>query len=208
LHRIRLKKFIPNKPLVDNYQNEKLQADEEIIIPQDDLYTISWESNFGEQLENAISDNVPNSSTRASVDTPIVLVPRERTNSNTSEQHEAATQRSPKVSPHDVNGRTTKYKRTNSGPSDVIAENTSKESGNDTELIEIIPNNAGNTGNGSTEENNGKIEKDTDNASNVGGDIIVPEISENGPNETTSPRGGRYNLRPNPNPNFSDEYRY
>ena len=41
LHRIRLKKFVPNKPLEDNYQNEKLQADEEIIIPQDDLYTIS-----------------------------------------------------------------------------------------------------------------------------------------------------------------------
>ena len=26
--------------------------------------------------------------------------------------------------------------------------------------------------------------------------------------ETERPRGGKYNLRPNPTPNFTDEYRY
>ena len=116
----------------DNYQNEKLQADEEIIIPQDDLYTISWESNFGEQLENTISNNWTNSSTRAGVDMPIVLVPQERINSNTSEQHDEnnddAAQCSPKVSPHDVIGRTPECKRTNNGRTDVIIEDTSNES--------------------------------------------------------------------------------
>ena len=46
LHRIRLKKFVPNTPSEDKYAKEKLQPDDEIIIPQDDLYTISWEADF------------------------------------------------------------------------------------------------------------------------------------------------------------------
>ena len=37
LHRTRLKKFVPNAPWKDKYQEEKLQPDEEIAIPQDDL---------------------------------------------------------------------------------------------------------------------------------------------------------------------------
>ena len=50
LHRIRLKKFVPNLPPVDSYREERLQPDEEIIIQQDDLYIIMWETDFGEQL--------------------------------------------------------------------------------------------------------------------------------------------------------------
>ena len=45
-----------------------------------------------------------------------------------------------------------------------------------------------------------------------GKDIIVPDLSSNENEkmvvENESPRGGKYNLRPNPNPNVSDEYRY
>ena len=49
----------------------------------------------------------------------------------------------------------------------------------------------------------------TEIASNRGADITVPRISENERNEENScPRGGKYNLRPKPNPNFTDEYRY
>ena len=40
IHRIRLKKIVPHTPLEDNYSGEKLQPDEEIVIPQDDLYTL------------------------------------------------------------------------------------------------------------------------------------------------------------------------
>ena len=50
LHRIRLEKFVPNFPLEDEYKEEKLQPDEEIVIPQDDLYTISWEEDFDYDL--------------------------------------------------------------------------------------------------------------------------------------------------------------
>ena len=46
LHRIRLKKFVPNQPLEDNFREQQLQPDEVIVIPQDDLYVITWETDF------------------------------------------------------------------------------------------------------------------------------------------------------------------
>ena len=54
---------------------------------------------------------------------------------------------------------------------------------------------------------------DVRNSPNRGEDNSVPGISDNGKNtenenETSSPRGGKYNLRPNPTPNYTDEYRY
>ena len=45
-----------------------------------------------------------------------------------------------------------------------------------------------------------------------GEDNPVPGISDDAMNEKVEenaiPRGGKYNLRPNPNPNYTDEYRY
>ena len=64
LHRIRLKKFVPNAPLEDNYKEEKLQPDEEIIIPQDDLYTISWEADFEYELFEPKTNDWPHTATR------------------------------------------------------------------------------------------------------------------------------------------------
>ena len=63
MHRIRLKKFVPNQPLEDNFREERLQPDEEIVIPQDDLYIITWETNFGEQLATQGSEPIPASLT-------------------------------------------------------------------------------------------------------------------------------------------------
>ena len=52
-------------------------------------------------------------------------------------------------------------------------------------------------------------ENDAQNSPNRGDDIIVPEISKNDArNESLSPRGVKYNLRPNPNPNYSEDFRY
>ena len=58
-------------------------------------------------------------------------------------------------------------------------------------------------------ERNSTNENDARNPPNKRVDIIVPEISENDArNESLSPRGGKYNLRPNPNPNYSEDFRY
>ena len=48
LHRIRLRKYEPNVPLRDERPEGNLQPDEDIVIPQDDLYVITWETNFGD----------------------------------------------------------------------------------------------------------------------------------------------------------------
>ena len=51
-----------------------------------------------------------------------------------------------------------------------------------------------------------------DRQSSGGRDTIVPEVFDNENDdmivENESPRGRKYNLRPNPTPNFTDEYRY
>ena len=61
LPRIRLKRFVPNQPLEDNFREQRLQPDEEIVIPQDDLYIITWETGFGEQLVTRGSETIPTS---------------------------------------------------------------------------------------------------------------------------------------------------
>ena len=38
-----------------------MQQDEEIVIPQDDLYTITWETNFGDQLATRGNEPIPTS---------------------------------------------------------------------------------------------------------------------------------------------------
>ena len=59
--RIRHKKFVPNQPPEVNFRDERLQQDEDTIIPQGDLYTITWETNFGEQLATRGNEPIPTS---------------------------------------------------------------------------------------------------------------------------------------------------
>ena len=47
--------------LEDKFREERLQQDEESVIPQDDLYTITWETNFGEQLPTRGNEPIPTS---------------------------------------------------------------------------------------------------------------------------------------------------
>ena len=68
LHRIRLKKFVPNAPLEDKYKHEKIQPDDKIVIPQEDLYTTSWEVDFELELFGPRKENWPDAATRLSND--------------------------------------------------------------------------------------------------------------------------------------------
>ena len=68
LHRIRLKKFVPNAPLEDKYDGEKLQPDNEIVVSQDDLYTISWEVDFEYELFEPRKDDWTDVATRRPTD--------------------------------------------------------------------------------------------------------------------------------------------
>ena len=64
LHRIRLENFVPNKPLTDTYRNEELQPDEDTKIPQDDLYTLTWEADFGKSISELADNTSTNVSAR------------------------------------------------------------------------------------------------------------------------------------------------
>ena len=55
---------MPNTPLQDNYSGEKIQPDDKIVIPQDDLYTISWEVVFDYELFETRTDTWPDKSIR------------------------------------------------------------------------------------------------------------------------------------------------
>ena len=59
LHRIRLRKYEPNTVLQDIRPVGNLQPDDEIIIPQDDLYVITWETNFGEFPNSTEENSIP-----------------------------------------------------------------------------------------------------------------------------------------------------
>ena len=50
LHRIRLRKYNPEKPPEDNYSEAQWQTDDNIVVPEDDLYTLAWEAEFGGHL--------------------------------------------------------------------------------------------------------------------------------------------------------------
>ena len=60
LHRTRLKKFVQHQQLGDGYREEKLQPDQEIINEQDDFCKITWETDFGDQLETRVNVLNPN----------------------------------------------------------------------------------------------------------------------------------------------------
>ena len=213
LHRIRLKKFLPNQPLEDNFQEQQLQPDEEIVIPQDDLYVITWETDFGEQLvtrgNETIPTSMPNGERPNAAETNTNNVAENEadyiiTSDETNYADHAARNRNERLN-HDVTKRNEASEATSSSKYDwpnpavylkgreTTLPNTDKRPKND----EILP------------ERNLTNENDAQKFPKRGDDIIVPEISENeARNESLSPRGGKYNLRPNPNPNYSEDFRY
>ena len=58
-------------------------------------------------------------------------------------------------------------------------------------------------------DRNSSNEKDAQHSPKREDDNIVPEISQDDDkNKNLSPRGGKYNLRTNPNPNYSKDFKY
>ena len=212
LHRIRLKKFVLNQPLEDNFREQRLQPDEEIVIPQDDLYIITWETEFGEQLVTQGSETIPTS-------TPNGERPNAaETNTNDVTENEADYIITREVT-NNGNAAQSRNDRLNDdvterNESTAVTENEESDWPNPTvspkNQEKSLPNTADRLKNDENfSERNLTNENDTQNSPNRGDDIIVPEISENDArNESLSPRGGKYNLRPNPNPNYSEDFRY
>ena len=213
LHRIRLRKYTPNTPLQDNRPEGNLQADDEIIIPQDDLYIISWETNFDDfppTAENrTIIDEFPTNSdeqdaiitdldlrsTRRQTNTDAAHVDDAENDSRSNEIDEADI-RSARRQTNTETDNTEQYSRESHNDD---RQSTRRQQSTDFENDEILPQDSPNDENA---EFSNYREKDT----------IVPDVlneeNDDCVVENESPRGGKYNLRPNPTPNFTDEYRY
>ena len=198
LHRIRLKKFVPNTPLVDRYSKDKLQPEEEIVVPQDDLYTISWEADFDYEIFEPTQDAVPHGTTQ-----------RDAAQASDATENDV-TERRPLIdeSPYAAENENDVTEKDECRATNSDAEKPSRaDSPNGPNAANSPPNSENNDNDGLNEN-----EEDT-NVSNRGGDITVPGKSEDekaneNSDEHASPRGGKYNLRPNHNPNFTDEYKY
>ena len=221
LHRIRLKKFVPNVPLEDKYKAEKLQPDEEIVIPQDDLYTISWEADFEYELFKPRKNDWPDTATRLPQDATngeVDYYVTENESSNTNNGERSSSKRNENdVIENNIQPRSATTHDAPSPLNDTPFETENNKS--DANENKIGPRSATSRTTSSPlnetpcgTENQNDVTNDLENAeiaSKGGADITVPGISENeNSEESLSPRGGKYNLRHNPNLNFSDEYRY
>ena len=212
LHRIRLRKYTPNTDIRDVRPEGNLQTDDEIIIPQDDLYIISWETEFDDfppnsEFKNASDDPSMNSDQR---DAKITDLDLRSTRHDQNTDDAAAEQRRDQLA--ELDPRSTRLQHdTNSeeseqlpGQSTEIASETDLESTGQQSNTDSEPDTT--TSEGPSEAGNPDFSNPREK------DIIVPDLSDRETDdpvaENESPRGGKYNLRPNPTPNFTDEYRY
>ena len=213
MHRIRLKKFVPNQPPEDNFREQRLQPDDEIIIPQDDLYVITWETNFGEQLDTRGSEPIPASLTNDQQPSTAEANASDATENEvdyviTSDESNLTDRAS-----HSRDERLNDDVTERNEPT-AVTENNKSDWPNPAVFPKNQENSLPNTADGpendeTFSERNSMNENNAQNSPKRGDDISVPEISENDArNESLSPRGGKYNLRPNPNPNYSEDFRY
>ena len=208
LHRIRLRKYIPNTPLQDNRPEGNLQADDEIIIPQDDLYIISWETNFDDFPPHSESQVLPDEfPTNSDEHDAIVtdLDPRStRRQINTDAANTDAPSHEVDEADHRSARRQTNTESDNSEQYTRDLRNEHRQSARRQQSTEF--------------ENDELLNQDSPNDENSefstygGNDTAVPDVlteeTDDCVVENESPRGGKYNLRPNPTPNFTEEYRY
>ena len=199
LHRIRLQKYSPEKPLEDNYQEIQWQVDDNNVVPQDDLYTIAWEAEFGGHL----------------FDVPIIYTHPIAIDFDDSHTQGPDTDIVPRSYFHDSNNGQNRETCPISDPS--VPQTPKPKLNGQCQDIE--------TTTGLTQNDNAKhlYESITD-AEVTCKPVTQPPstqsdtsstIDSNNPTAEDIPktksnysRGGKYNLRPNPNPNYSEIYRY
>ena len=208
LHRIRLRKYTPNTTLQDTRPEGNLQADDEIIIPQDDLYIISWETNFDDFPPNTEQQTTPKDYPTHSDEQDAIITDLDLRSTRRQENTDAAGNDSPSREVAEADLRSARRQ-------------TNTESDNPDQYARDLPNEdrQSDRRQQSTEsENNDLTNQDSpmdtklEISTSGGNDTSVPDViieeTDDYVVENESPRGGKYNLRPNPTPNFTDEYRY
>ena len=178
LHRIRLRKYIPQAPLADNFVRETEWQKEDTLISQDDLYAHTWNTSFGPShfdttLENC--DQQEDTVDYEPISQPEIYCPPAHNNFENSGGI-------PAEQPAVNNEEPQLIEKTPS-------ENESHEPISETSRISENSQDTPRQISPQTPENN-------------------PEIDAQEAEEIVNTRSEKYNLRPNPNPNYSDSYRY
>ena len=199
LHRIRLRKYNPERPPEDNYQEAQWQIDDNSVVPQDYSYTIAWEAEFGGHLfDIPIIYTDPNAidfddSHTQGPDT--VIVPR-------SFFHDSSDGQNRETCPiSDPSVPQTLLPKLN-GQNQDIETSTDLTQNDNAQHIPESSTDAEITCKPVTQPP--LTESDTSSTL----DINNPTAENFPKKENNSSRGGKYNLRPNPNPNYSEIYGY
>ena len=199
LHRNRLRKYNPETPPEDNYQEAQWQIDDNIVVPQDDLYTIAWEAEFGGHLfDIPIIYTDPNAidfdeSHTQGPDT--VIVPRLYFHDPSDSQNWETCPTSDPTLPQILLPKS-------NGQSQDIETSTDLTQNDNAKHISESSTDAEITCKPVTQPPLMK----SDTSSTL--DINNPTAEDIHKKESKSSRGRKYHLRPNPNPNCSEIYRY
>ena len=178
LHRIRLRKCTPQAPFADNFVSETEWQKEDTLVSQDDLYAHAWGSNFGSS---------PFDPDHGNCDQQEDTVEYEPTS-------QPKIYRPPSLDNSKNSGGIPARQPAVNVKEPQITEKSSSENENH-EPIPETSRNPEDTRENPTQNSPKSPETNTEN------DAQEAE-------ETVNTRGEKYNLRPNPNPNYSDSYCY
>ena len=199
LHRIHLRKYNPEKPPEDNYQEAQWQTDPKIAVPQDVSYTFASDAEFGGHLFDIsiiYTDlNAFDFDESYTQGPDTVIVPPSYFHDTSDGQNGETCPTSDPFIVHSPNSRSNGQNRDIETTTDLAYNDSSEqisEPSTDTESaceLTLQPPSRQSV-NPSTIE----IKDPTPD--------VVPQ------KEPSLSRGGNYNLRPNPNPDYSEIYRY
>ena len=192
LHRNRLRKYNPQNLPENNHRETQWQIYDNIVVPQDDLYIFAWEAEFGGHLYHIpITDTDPNGidfdeSYTQGPDT--VIVPRSYFHDSSDGQNRETCPIFDRTVLHPSNPKSQCQLEDLETTADLTHNDNSKQTpeprtdtGTACEPMPQPPSTQTDTP--STLEINDPTTE------------IIPQI------EPCHSRGGKYNLRPNPNPN-------
>ena len=199
LHKIRLRKYNPEKPPEDNYQEARWQIDDNIVVQQDDLYTIAWETEFGGHLFDILviytDPNAIDFDESYTQGPYTVIVPRSYFNDSNDGQNRETCPifDPPALHPSDpkLNGQSQDIDTTNDLTHNDNSKQTPEPSADTGTACEPMPQSPS---------------RYNDTPSTL--EINDPSTENTPQNVLGHSRGGNYNSSPNPNPNYSEIYRY
>ena len=210
LHRIRLRKYTTNTEIRDVRPEGNLQADDEIIKSQDDLYIISWETEFDDFPQNSDTRNVPDDSSMNSDQQDTIITDLDLRSTRRDQNTDAATAEQREHELIDADIRSTRPQHdTHSDKAEQLPEQPAEN----TTDMDLKSTRTQSTPDSEIDKNTPKslsVAGNSDFSKDGGTDIIVPDLSDKENDEMVVEneihRGEKYNLRPTPN--FIDENRY